>query len=57
MEKMIQQTAANAEESAATSADMHTQAEQMQIIVAQLNEFIKGSKEILDKELRNESAD
>ncbi|RPI76972.1 MAG: methyl-accepting chemotaxis protein [Desulfobacteraceae bacterium] len=45
MEKMIQQTAANAEESAATSADMNSQAEQLQTIVAQLNEFIKGTKD------------
>jgi methyl-accepting chemotaxis protein len=45
MGKMIQQTAANAEESAATSADMHSQASQLQTIVAQLNEFIKGTKE------------
>jgi methyl-accepting chemotaxis protein len=44
-EKMIQQTAANAKESAATSADMHSQASQLQTIVAQLNEFIKGTKE------------
>ena len=45
MGKMIQQTAANAKESAATSADMHSQASQLQTIVAQLNEFIKGTKE------------
>jgi methyl-accepting chemotaxis protein len=47
---MIRQSAANAEESAATSADMQSQTEQMQTFAAQLNEFIKGSKETITTE-------